>query len=81
MSRTGEKPPVVGAGLGGRHIGIGGLAILLVLSLVFKQDFFALLGADGGASMPASAAAPVDDPKEEELVQFVSFVLDDAQVT
>ena len=70
-----------GGRLGGRHIGIGGLAILLVLSLVFKQDFFALLGADGGASTPASAAAPVDDPKEEELVQFVSFVLGDAQVT
>ena len=29
---------------GGMHIGIGGALVLLVLSLVFKQNFFALLG-------------------------------------
>ncbi len=67
-----------GGGLGGRHIGLGGLAILLVLSLVFKQNFFALLGNGGGGSGVAPAA-PVDDAAEEPEVRFVSRVLDDAQ--
>jgi predicted metalloprotease len=70
-----------GGGFGGRHIGIGGMVILLILSLVFKQNLFTLVGGDGGASAPSSAAAPITDPQEEQLVQFVSFVLDDAQAT
>ena len=36
-----------GGGFGGMHIGIGGLVILFVLSLIFKQNFFALLGGGG----------------------------------
>jgi len=32
---------------GGMHIGIGGALVLLVLSLIFKQNFFALLGGGG----------------------------------
>jgi len=32
-----------GGGIGGMHLGIGGFLILLVLSLVFKKDFFSLL--------------------------------------
>jgi uncharacterized protein len=65
---------------GGGRLGLGGLVVALVLSLVFKQDFFSLLG--GGSPVAgdeAPAAAPVTDPKEEPMVQFVSFVLDDAQ--
>jgi hypothetical protein len=53
------------------------LAVLLVLSLVFKQNFFALLG--GGAGTGAAPAAPVNDTAEEPEVLFVSRVLDDAQ--
>ena len=67
-----------GGGLGGRHIGLGGLAILLVLSLVFKQNFFALLG-NGGGGTGVAPAAPVNDAAEEPEVRFVSRVLDDAQ--
>ena len=67
-----------GGGIGGRHIGLGGLAILLVLSLVFKQNFFALLG-DGGGGSGGTPAAPVNDAAEEPEVRFVSRVLDDAQ--
>ncbi|GAC1673148.1 MAG: neutral zinc metallopeptidase [Candidatus Acidiferrum sp.] len=68
---------------GGAHIGIGGAIVLLVLSVVFKQNFFALLG--GGASSPRSATVsqphPARDASEKPLVQFVSFVLDDTQKT
>jgi hypothetical protein len=65
---------------GGMHIGLGGAVVLLVLSLVFKQNFFALIGG-GGPGTPHVATRP--DPgrtaAERPLVEFVSFVLDDTQ--
>jgi uncharacterized protein len=74
-------------GGGGRFIrgaggmGVGTLVILLVLSLVFKRDFFSLVGAGGVQTAPETAAGPPAEttPEEERLVSFVSFVLDDAQ--
>ena len=74
-------------GGGGRFIrgaggmGAGTLVILLVLSLIFKQDFFSLVGAGGAGAAPETAAGPPAEttPEEERLVSFVSFVLDDAQ--
>jgi len=69
---------------GGMHVGIGGAILLLILSFVFKTNFFALLGG-GGSSAPAPAATrrpdPTRDAAEKPLVQFVSFVLDDTQKT
>ena len=71
-----------GGGIGGMHIGIGGFLILLVLSLVFKRDFFSLLGNQGAVSGQAVRQAdPQQDAREEPTVQFVSFVLDDVQKT
>ncbi len=70
-----------GGGIGGRHIGIGGLAIILVLSLVFKRNFFALLGGGSGAPTSAAPAAPVNDAAEEPEVRLVSHILDDAQAS
>jgi len=68
---------------GGMHLGIGGALILLVLSVVFKQNFFALLG--GGSAGPSSPAMSQPDPgrdqQEQPMVQFISFVLDDTQKT
>lgn len=69
---------------GGGRMGIGGFIVLLVLSVVFKTD---LTGALGGGAAPADgrpAAGPAAAPArttaaEEELVKFMSFVLDDAQ--
>jgi uncharacterized protein len=73
-----------GFGFGGMRLGLGGLLILFVLSLIFKQNFFALLGG-GGTPSSGSAAMSTPDPSrdaaEKPLVQFVSFVLDDTQKT
>lgn len=71
-----------GLNLGGRHIGIGGILILLVLSLVFKRNFLSLLGSGSGvAPAPTRQSDPARNRQEEPLVQFVSFVLDDTQKT
>jgi uncharacterized protein len=71
---------------GGMHIGIGGALILLVLSLIFKTNFFAMLS--GGGSPTSSISQPTGgqpntalDEQEKPLVQYVSFVLDDTQKT
>jgi uncharacterized protein len=65
---------------GGMHIGLGGAIVLLILSLLFKQNFFALLGGGGpGATHVARQPNPAKDAAEKPLVQFVSFVLDDTQ--
>jgi len=68
---------------GGMHMGIGGALILLVLSLVFRQNFFALLGGGGpGRGSPEmSQPDPARDQQEQPMVQFISFVLDDTQKT
>lgn len=65
-------------GAGG--LGLGGILLVVVIALVTKQNPLALLGAVGqGGGAPTEAAAPVADPAEEREVEFVSFVLDDAQ--
>lgn len=53
--------------------------ILLILSLVFKKDFFSLLSGGTGAAAPAGALETT--PEEEKLVNFVSFVFDTTQAT
>lgn len=68
-----------GLGLGG--LGIGGVVLLLVLSLVFKQDLLGVLGGSTGDAAPAGAAPFETTPEEERLVDFVSFVFDTAQST
>ena len=73
-----------GGGFGGIHIGIGGLLVLLVLSFIFKRDLISPLLNSGTATTSSSPSRPPDparDAAEEKEVQFVSFVLDDAQDT
>lgn len=76
--QTGRSRAVKGTGLG-----LGGLAIVIILSLVTGQDFLSLLGGNE-ALMQApqgggAAASQATTPEEEELVDFISGVLDDIQ--
>ena len=69
---------------GGAPIGCGGAIILLVLSLLFHKNFFALLGnGDSGTqvSAPADSRPVQQTPEEAKEVEFVKFVLNDAQAT
>ena len=73
-----------GGGRGGIRIGLGGLALLAVLSLATGRNFFSLLdtgvvSVDTGDGPAREHAAPA--PGEDQLVQFVSFVIDDVQAT
>jgi uncharacterized protein len=64
----------------GIPIGIGGLLLLGLLSLVTGRNFLSLIAdMDTG---PTTTEGPVrSSPEEDRRVQFVSFVLDDAQNT
>lgn len=67
---------------GGAALGIGGVLVLLVLTLLTGQDFMSLAdpGAGGGVTMDTASDVPYEaTPEEEKLVDFVSFVLDDSQ--
>ncbi len=63
---------------GGAPIGIGGAIILLILSLIFGKNFFAIFE---GAPSTTESRPVQQTPEESREVQFVSFVLDDAQAT
>jgi len=67
----------------GLGVGLGGVVILGLLSLLTGQNFLALLGPlSEMTSQTTSEEGPIEStPAEDERVQFVSFVLDDAQAT
>ena len=72
--------------IGGRGMGIGGVLVALVLSLVFGVNIFDSGGGGGGVPVPQQSPGNVDpsvatSPAEEQRIQFVSFVLDDVQQT
>ena len=69
-----------GGGFGGARVGVGGLILLGVLSLVFKRDLVSpFLG--GGDAPVASPADPARTQAEQPQVEFVTFVLNDVQRT
>src|SRR5437764_14924198 len=73
-----------GFGIGGAPIGCGGAVILLVLSLLFHKNFFALLGNGDNATQVSTPAQPQpvqETPDEHKEVQFVRFVLHNVQKT
>ncbi len=69
--------------IGGLHLGLGGVIILFVLSLIFKRDFLSLLssGPAGTTGTAVTQPDPARDQREQPLVQFVTFVLNDTQNT
>jgi predicted metalloprotease len=77
----------VGGGFGGfggfgfGHLGIGGVLIVGLLSLVFGRNFFTLFSGGAPATSTVTHRAPntAQDGREQTEVQFVSFVLDDVQ--
>jgi len=82
-----------GFGFGGYgpHFGIGGTLVLLILSVVFHQNFFALFsGAPSSAPQQqsydpqqqvGSGVDPSRSEAEKNEVEFVKFVLNDVQHT
>ena len=74
-----------GGGFRGGPVSIGVVLVLLVLSLLTGKNFLSLLDSGaapaGDASADQSGAPVQSSPEEEKQVQFVSFVLDDAQRT
>ena len=71
-----------GGRMTGGRLGLGGIVVLIILSLGVKRDFLSLAGGMAGdaptAGDPGSVAST---PAEDSTKQFVSFVLDDAQQT
>lgn len=75
-----------GGGPGFGRIGIVGVILAVVIGFATGRNPLEILGlmqqVSGGApQVQASAPAPVNDPAEEPIVQFVSFVLDSTQAT
>ena len=79
--RRGDDGGGGGFNFGGAGLGLGGTVVLLILSAIFGRDFLGLFS--GGGPAPVTRSAPsgrvVESPQEKRAVQFVSFVLDDAQ--
>lgn len=69
-----------GSGGIGRGLGIGGTVVVLALSLLTGRNLFQDLGVEPGVTtnQPLSAA---DSARQEQQVEFVTFVLNDAQET
>jgi predicted metalloprotease len=72
-----------GGGGMGRGMGVGGGVVLLILSLLFGRNMFDEVGGTEvpGAETTAESPPANESPAEKEMVQFVSFVLDDIQDT
>lgn len=63
----------------GKGLGIGGTVIVLALSLITGRNLFSDLGVEPGVQSGGAPMSAADSAREEPQVQFISYVLDDAQ--
>jgi len=72
-----------GGGFGGIHLGLGGILVLVVLSVVFRVNLLSVFtGApDATSTRPLTESDRAAGANSDREVQFVSFVLDDVQST
>lgn len=77
--RRGGGGRMSGPMMRGGGLGLGGILLLGVLSLVFRQDLITPFLGGGGAPVTDSGGTAIQDPAEERQVEFVSFVLDDTE--
>ncbi len=78
----GGGPGLGGFGIGGgAGLGVGGTLILLVLSIFFRTDLLSLFSGGGVAPTGQEQQARARTGEPDRGIQFVSFVLDDAQRT
>jgi predicted metalloprotease len=82
MGRSRNVEDRRGMGGGRMGVGLGGTAVLLILSLIFGRDFVSGAGQDVPVANQAPGDVAVNEtPEEARRVQFVSFVLDTIQAT
>lgn len=68
-------------GFGGIHLGLGGVIVVGILSLIFQKNLFTLFSGNAASPGVHRAADRAQDAREQPEVEFVSFVLDDVQKT
>jgi uncharacterized protein len=70
-------------GFGVVHLGIGGVVLVALLSMVTGVNFFSLLGGDGAPTSGSvgTSGSVTASPDEERMVDFVDAVSRDAQGT
>ena len=71
-----DRRGVRGVGL---PLGGGAVVVLLILSLLTGRNLLDGLGGAPAAVEQGAPLSPADSAREENMVQFMSFVLDDAQ--
>src|SRR5690349_7849777 len=80
--RSGIDDARGGSGIGGIHIGLGGLVVLLLLSWATGTNFLSLLNLSGDTPNTVGTTGQVaSSPAEERQVDFVSAVEKDVQDT
>lgn len=70
-----------GGGFGGGGLGIVGLLVLVVISLVTGRNYIGAYLAGGGTVASPSADRPIESAAEDRSAQLVSWTLDDVQKT
>ena len=75
-------PGLGGMGFGAPHLGIGGVIILFILSVVFHQNFFDYFsGAPAAENRPIARQEREAAPAEARSSELAKFVLNDTQGT